>query len=469
MNESFYYPNYCLQKYLIELNEFTEENEPLLIVTGERGMGKTALLSAFYLSGEAPADMLVCKGRDTLTAEKLISKLIQEWHLDNPPKGSTQSEMLTDILRQMQELPAPALLVIDNADQVPIATLAAIMYLCVLQKDERTVLQFILFGKPSFQKIINSLHQPDITFNTLQLAPMTLEETKIFLDETVKSMQPLNMPELSQATAETIYQQSLGVPRDIAHLAEEQLHPEHFENQTTTDELTITEADIEPDMAQTTKDEHPLDLVKPTKPNTGEKSFWDKYGVKLLSLILLILVFVFLHQYENKIQHENIGYTAPLDSKPTITVPDQQPTPSQIQQPPAQPVSPPAPKPIAQPVKPAQPAQLKPAPTKSSIQITKDKPAPAETNEKPAAKSNDSYHWQLMASPKQTVINQALKNPALKDLDPYMLSKQVHGKTWYTLNIGKFSSKAQAQTMLKNAPAAVLKHKPWLVTTKSKR
>jgi septal ring-binding cell division protein DamX len=280
----------------------------------------------------------------------------------------------------------------------------------------------------------------------LQLAPLTLEETNTFLDETVKSMQPLNIPAMSQATTETIYQESLGIPRDIARLAEEQLHPEHFDNPTAPEELTITEVDSAPEATPTTKDEHPLDLVRPTKPNSGEKSFWDKYGVKLLSLILLILVFVFLHQYEHKIQHEDIGYTAPMDSKPTAIVPEQQPMSLQTQ-PAAQPASQPAPKPVVQ--------------SKPTKKVT------VANKPKPTTKASASYHWQLMASPKQTVINQALNNPALKDLDPYMLSKQMHGKTWYTLNIGKFNSKAQAKTMLKNAPTAMLKHKPWLVATKS--
>ena len=67
MNESFYYPVQCLQKYLTTIKEFITGVEPLLIITGDRGFGKTALLSAFYNSGEAPADMLVLKGRNSLT------------------------------------------------------------------------------------------------------------------------------------------------------------------------------------------------------------------------------------------------------------------------------------------------------------------------------------------------------------------------------------------------------------------
>ena len=224
MNESFYYPGHCLKKYLSELNEFTKNNEPLLIITGERGMGKTALLSAFSLSGDAPADMLVLKGRQTLTPERLVLKLIQEWHLDSPPEKTSYSEMLAGILLQMQSLPEKALLVIDNADQVPIATLAAIMYCCVSQQDERVVLQFMLFGKESFKNSICSLHQPTIFFNTLQLEPLVKAQTKEFLQHTAQSMQSLIMPEITDQIVETIYQQSQGVPRDIARLAEESLH-----------------------------------------------------------------------------------------------------------------------------------------------------------------------------------------------------------------------------------------------------
>jgi septal ring-binding cell division protein DamX len=55
-----------------------------------------------------------------------------------------------------------------------------------------------------------------------------------------------------------------------------------------------------------------------------------------------------------------------------------------------------------------------------------------------------------------------MHNPALKNFEPYMLSKQAHGKTWYTLNIGKFKTTKQAQSVLKNLPKH-LNEKPWLV------
>lgn len=453
MNESFYYPNQCLQKYLIELNEYTQDREPLLIVTGERGMGKTALLSSFYLSGEAPADMLILKGRETLTPEKLMSKIIQDWHLDNPTEKSTQSQTLTHILNQMSDLPAPALLVIDNADQVPIATLAAIMYLCVAQKDERVVLQFILFGKPSFKKIIHSLHQPNITFNTMQLAPLTLEETAIFLQQTAKSMRPLQIPEVTQETIENIYQQSLGIPRDIARLAEEMLHPAHFENQTINTESSYIENHHEQDTL-TQMEEHPLDLVKPTANKTSEHHFLAKHSVKIFSVVLLVIVFIVLHQYEYKIHHEDIGISGPLPQAITPTPVEQQPSPTQTLTPKATTVA------------------------ENTIHITKDqshptpKPHLADTaspqvNKTHTTPPQTTYHWQVMASPDQGKILTAQHNTALKNLDPYILSKQVHGVTWYTLNIGKFTTKKQAQTVLNQLPPFLQKQQPWLIQSKS--
>jgi type II secretory pathway predicted ATPase ExeA len=228
VNESFYYPRQSLKKYLHQLSAFTKSHEPLLIITGEAGMGKTALLSAFYLSGEAPADMLVIKGRDTLTPEKLILKLTQEFHLESPPDKLTYLDMLADILEQMGRLPAKALLVIDNADRVPIATLAAIMYCCLTQKESQVVLQLMLFGKPSFKNIISNLHQATISFGAIQLEPLSFVETKNFLHETVQSMRVMNAFEMTDEMIQTIYKKSLGIPGDIARLAEESLHLNHF-------------------------------------------------------------------------------------------------------------------------------------------------------------------------------------------------------------------------------------------------
>jgi len=448
MNESFYYPNRCLNKYLIELSDFTHDQEPLLIVTGERGMGKTALLSAFYLSGKAPADMLVLKGRESLTPEKLISTLVQEWHLDNTSEQASQSQMLANILQQMGELATTALLVIDNADRIPIATLAAIMYLCVSQKDQSMALQIILFGKPSFKKIIHSLHQPSITFNYLMLTALSLDETASFVQETMRSMQPLTMPKIEQATIESIYQQSQGIPHEIARLAEEQYQPRHIEakiekSAPLPEQQTVNNKPI----TNTMKESHPLDLVKPTQSESQQKSFLEKYGVKLLSVILLALLFVFLHQYEYKIHHEDIGYTAPTLKAvaPPPIVPEEKLTPKK-------------------------PLTLTPKTKPSTIKTIKKtvKIAAAKTpkvSNQPA--QEDLYHWQMMASPKKTVVLKAMQGSKLRNFDPYILSKQVKGVTWYSLNIGKFTTKAQAQAVLKQLPAH-LNAKPWLVSSKNK-
>jgi septal ring-binding cell division protein DamX len=210
---------------------------------------------------------------------------------------------------------------------------------------------------------------------------------------------------------------------------------------------------------------HPLDFVKPTHMQTSYPNFWNKHAVKILSVALLVLVFIFLSHYEHMLHQENISNVSPL---PQAIVS----TPSLADAPPAAPVS-------SVPVLPAKTD----VPSIPSIQITKDLPdAPeivSETKTKPQTTppvmpavtpkpvspqvSLPNYHWQVMASLQASHVAQAQEKLSASGLKPFVLTKEVKGKTWYTLNIGSFSTKDEAQAMLKQIQPSLLKQKWWLV------
>ncbi len=222
---------------------------------------------------------------------------------------------------------------------------------------------------------------------------------------------------------------------------------------------------------------HPLDFVKPTHMQTSYPNFWNKHAVKILSVALLVLVFIFLSHYEHVLTHDNISDVSPLPQAIVSTPNLADATPAApVSSVPALPAKPDVPNMPSTPSTPSMPST-------PSIQITKDLPvAPevvSETKTQPQAaptvmpavpskpviaqSSHANYHWQVMASLQASHIAQAQEKLSASGLKPFVLTKQVKGKTWYTLNIGSFGTKDEALAMLKQMQPSLLKQKWWLV------
>ena len=225
--------------------------------------------------------------------------------------------MLTNVLNQMNELSDSALLVIDNADRIPIATLAAIMHLCIAQKIKTLHLNLFLFGRPAFEKIIDNLHFADISFDKLELKPLTKEETHRFLLETIKSMQPLKTMTITEPTVAKIYQRSFGVPKDIAQMAEEIIQTSALNQHTPISQYSLD------DMDQTFKEEKPamdhsyyhVQTEVVAKTSEQKKIGWM---IKIICVLLLLGVFYGFHLYQNRLydrSHQIIQPTLSITNK----------------------------------------------------------------------------------------------------------------------------------------------------------
>jgi septal ring-binding cell division protein DamX len=189
-----------------------------------------------------------------------------------------------------------------------------------------------------------------------------------------------------------------------------------------------------------------LDFVKATDPSSRCESFWRKNAVKLLSVTLLVLVFIGIREYEQTIHDLNNQAITALPAA-IVTSPLEAQKPLQEEpKPPAQPA-------IAQVI-----ADQKNAPVMSGepkavpVVISKVRIPPV------------SYHWQIMASSQLSTIK-AQESLGIVGLKPYVQTKQVNGKTWYTLNVGSFATKDEAQAMLNQLPPSQIKQKWWLVKT----
>ena len=210
---------------------------------------------------------------------------------------------------------------------------------------------------------------------------------------------------------------------------------------------------------QSAQPEHPLNQANVVSaPSTGGiKNHW----VKIICVILLAALFFILSRYEHRIHDRNVALATPAvqptpfstDSNTAKTGPTATKT-SHSQQ---------ATNTAAETNQPT----VKATPSAS----TTEKTTPKTLVQQPATKTkapvtpiipNGPYHWQLMASMNAQVIQSKLQQQAYIDQQAYILTKLIHGKQWYTLNIGHYPNKEAAKQAWSTMPARLQSHKPWL-------
>jgi general secretion pathway protein A len=170
-----------------------ERREGFVVVTGDIGTGKTTLCRAIL-------DQL---DRKTFTAlvlnpfiseEDLLRLILQDFGVVSREEikrgrlnGVTKQELidtLNDFLLSLLPLGASALLIIDEAQNLPLQVLEQIRMLSNLETDKEKLLQIVLVGQLNLRDLLRSpeLRQLDQRVSIrYQLRPLTREETGAYV------------------------------------------------------------------------------------------------------------------------------------------------------------------------------------------------------------------------------------------------------------------------------------------------
>jgi hypothetical protein len=147
---------------------FLNQQEPLLLVLGDKGSGKSQLVHNLNHKQLLASDTLYLKGKSGISPAKLVKTLTSYWHI-TVQNTQASKQQLDDILLTLAQRTAPACLIIDDADALPIATLAAIMHLTLNQNSERLGLRILLLGRPTLENKLDNLHHPDVVIACIKL------------------------------------------------------------------------------------------------------------------------------------------------------------------------------------------------------------------------------------------------------------------------------------------------------------
>jgi general secretion pathway protein A len=212
-----------------------ERREGFVVVTGDIGTGKTTLCRALL----SEIDRKTCTAlvlNPFLAEDDLLRVILQEFGLvsrdDHGVSGASRMSKqalistLNDFLLSLLPIGARAVVIIDEAQNLPLAVLEQIRILSNLETEKEKLLQIILVGQLNLETLLRSpeLRQLDQRVSIrYRLRPLNAEEASAYIGHRLTIANPARPVSFSRRALEEVHAFSGGIPRLINLLCDRAL------------------------------------------------------------------------------------------------------------------------------------------------------------------------------------------------------------------------------------------------------
>lgn len=467
------------------LYHLAQNSELLLVVTGEPGSGKTSMLQHFIDMGDDAWRSCVVDANSMMNPEQLLIQIAEGFGLPQDSVNFDSGiEMLKRRLLDMKRSELISILIIDDAHELPAASLTMLMKLSELSDENEGLLRIVLFSEPQLVEILNASSLKDVRYrvtHTLEMPVLNEQETINYIQHRLIVAGLKGTTAFTRNQLKRIYRLSGGIPGKINLYAHEILLGNQAKSSVKTNEgssnrlrsassmliilvITLgitwfftsdaphklsqyltepgnTKHDAVTKAQQTTK---PLPLM-PAKPITPPA----KIGVDNT------------HVITNNGTAENNKTNSPVN-----TYALRQPAPTKTDKSVIDKKS------IAL----KKPAEIKPetkietkaiAPPKPLVKKTTTNKTITSVIAKPVARSwiarQNPQHFtlQIMGSHEQASIAKVIHARKLSTNKAAILHTRLNSKDWFILVYGSYSSREKARASVASLPKALQITKPW--------
>lgn len=213
------------QEILDALLYFTERGEKMVVITGEAGVGKTALIAALQLR------LPDRTSRAQITGPYLMQQELQEALLSQlsipSDFGDDKNSLLISYLQEVNSLAGtPLLLIVDDAHKLSQASLSFLLSLAGVNPSQQPLVQLMLFGLPDLSKMLLLLQQPSsadpATFRA-RLNSFSADELYFYLEQRLRCAGYQGESLFEPSVIKAIFTLTKGLPRVVNGMVDQLL------------------------------------------------------------------------------------------------------------------------------------------------------------------------------------------------------------------------------------------------------
>jgi len=198
-----------------------------VVITGEVGVGKTTILRSYLEKVDKPKVKIVYIFNAALSFKNLLNTIYKELGLDAKKDDVVELlDQLYPILLEEYKQGHIVLLVIDEAQNMPVETLENLRMLSNLETSKDKLLQIVLIGQTEFEKMLNlhELRQLEqriaIRFTII---PFTKKESFDYIKHRLAVVATDDTPVFTRGALKKIVRKAKGIPRNINILCDNAL------------------------------------------------------------------------------------------------------------------------------------------------------------------------------------------------------------------------------------------------------
>jgi putative secretion ATPase (PEP-CTERM system associated) len=221
---AFYFNSRGHGRALAYLQYGVAQAEGFIVITGEIGAGKTTLVR-MLLDGLDRQKVLPAQIVSTqLESGELLQSIITAFGIPSQSNNSkahliaTLEAFLTALAAQGRH----ALLVVDEAQNLPPRAVEELRMLSNFQLGNHSLLQSFLVGQPELRRLLESPSMEQLRQRvtaSCHLGPLSLEETQAYVEHRLRRVGWNQHPAFGPGAFESLFQWSGGVPRRLNRLA----------------------------------------------------------------------------------------------------------------------------------------------------------------------------------------------------------------------------------------------------------
>lgn len=196
-----------------------EQKKGFVVIIGAVGVGKTTILRSYLDTADKKHLKIIYIFNARLTFEELVKTIYQELGIDS--KTDDIFDMVNNLYKILIDEYAKGnsvVLVIDEAQNVPIDTLENLRMLSNLETPKDKLIQIVLVGQPEFEERLNmeklkQLKQRIAIRSTI--LPLTKPESLDYIEHRLLRARTHSKAVFTQDALETICKKASGIPRTI--------------------------------------------------------------------------------------------------------------------------------------------------------------------------------------------------------------------------------------------------------------
>ena len=226
-DDRFLYLNSSLNERLELLKHYTQYGNLLLLITGERGIGKSSLKQRFINTAQEEWQVCEIQSHTMMDASLLLRQVATGFNITEPPLDpAALFEVLSEQLGYMHQNAMVPILIIDDAHELPQDALQALLYLAEHHSDQQTALRIILFCEPEIETMLEdpAIHSlKERVTHSMELSELDESETAEYLRHRLAVAGLDGTSPFTPKLVNKIFKASDGVPSRINDYAHQNL------------------------------------------------------------------------------------------------------------------------------------------------------------------------------------------------------------------------------------------------------